>query len=199
MFSTLKLPTCNLYAIQCRIHEGSPIFPILSRFNPISHIDTYFFKAHSNIVLPPTPSLPKGVCPVGLPVKILKALLPSSILTTWPVLLSLLDLITVSILGERYRLWNPSLWSLLHCPFSSLLGPNSLPRILFSYTYYTSLCFWNMFNCCMVHYIAWRPCIICLIIEYQYSSEPGICKGIWCADCCWQPLTYVCSIIHKVM
>ena len=48
--------------------------------------------------------LPKGLFPVGLPVKILKALLPSSILTTFPAHLNLLDLITLTILGERYKL-----------------------------------------------------------------------------------------------
>ena len=36
--------------------------------------------------------------------KILKALLLYSILATCPVLLNLLDLITLSILGERYKL-----------------------------------------------------------------------------------------------
>ena len=43
--------------------------------------------------------LPKGLFPVGLPVKILKALLPSSILA-----FSLPDLITLTILGEWYKL-----------------------------------------------------------------------------------------------
>ena len=55
----------------------SPIIPILSRINPIPRIDTYLFKVHSNIVLPSTPRPPQ-VPPIGLPVKILKALLPSS-------------------------------------------------------------------------------------------------------------------------
>ena len=32
------------------IHKGSPIIPILSRIYAIPHIDTYFFKIHSNIV-----------------------------------------------------------------------------------------------------------------------------------------------------
>ena len=53
---------------------------------PFPRIDTYLFKIHSNIVLSSTPKPPqKGLFPVGLPVKILKALLPSSILATCPV------------------------------------------------------------------------------------------------------------------
>jgi hypothetical protein len=49
-------------------------------------------------------SLYKGLFPVGLPVKIFKALLPSSILGTCPTYLNLLDLITLTKLGERYKL-----------------------------------------------------------------------------------------------
>ena len=87
--------------VQCRIHNGSPIIPILSRINPIPRIDTYLFKVHSNIVLPSAPiDLPKGPFPVDLPVKILKALLPSSILATCPAHLNLLDLITLTIINR---------------------------------------------------------------------------------------------------
>ena len=50
-------------------------------------------------------SIPKGLFPVGLPVKILKALIPSTILSTWPAHLNFLDLISLTILGERYKLW----------------------------------------------------------------------------------------------
>ena len=64
------------------------------RENPIPRTDTYLFKVHSNIVLPST----------HLPVNILKALLPSFILATCPAHLNLLDLITLNILGERYKL-----------------------------------------------------------------------------------------------
>ena len=51
---------------------------------PNSCIDTYFFKINSNIALPSSLDLPKGLFPVGvgLPFKILKTLLPSSILAT---------------------------------------------------------------------------------------------------------------------
>jgi hypothetical protein len=48
--------------------------------------------------------LPKDLFPVGLPVKILKAILPSSILATCPAYHNLLDLITLTILGEQYKL-----------------------------------------------------------------------------------------------
>ena len=49
--------------------------------------------------------LPKGLFPVSLTVKILKALLLSSILPTWPADLNRLELITLAILGERtYKL-----------------------------------------------------------------------------------------------
>ena len=37
---------------------------------------------------------------------------------------------TLTILGERYKLWSSSLWSLLHSPFESLLGPNICFTIL---------------------------------------------------------------------
>jgi len=48
--------------------------------------------------------LPKGLFLLGLPVKILKALLPSSILATCPAYLNFLDLIALTILGERNKL-----------------------------------------------------------------------------------------------
>ena len=74
--------------------------------------------------------LPRALFPVGF----LKALLPYSVLATWPAHLNFLDLITLTILGERYKLWSSSLWSLLHSPISSLLGPKNRLRILFSNT-----------------------------------------------------------------
>ena len=45
--------------------------------------------------------LPKSIFPAGLLVKILTALQPPSILAAWPAHLNLLDLIALTMLGER--------------------------------------------------------------------------------------------------
>ena len=45
---------------------------ILNQINPIPRAYAYFFKIHSNILL----GLPKRLFPIGLPVEILKELLP---------------------------------------------------------------------------------------------------------------------------
>ena len=55
----------------------------------------------------------------------LTELLPSSIRVASSAYLNLLELIALTISGERVKLWSSSLWSHLHLPFSSLLGKNT--------------------------------------------------------------------------
>jgi hypothetical protein len=74
--------------------------------------------------------LPSGLFPSGFPAR-----LSSPIRATCPVHLILLDFITHTILGEEYKSFNSSLYSLLHSPgTSSLLGPNILLISIFSNT-----------------------------------------------------------------
>ena len=64
--------------VQCCIHKGFLVTPILSQINPIPRIDTHLFKIHYNIVLHLCLGRPKRLFPRSVSVNILKTLLPSS-------------------------------------------------------------------------------------------------------------------------
>ena len=64
--------------------QGPSIIHILSRINLIPRFDIYFYKIHFNIVLPSMPRL-------------------SYLIPFWLHALSLLDLIALTLLGERYK------------------------------------------------------------------------------------------------
>ena len=104
------------------MYEGSIIILILSRINPIHRIDRHFFKIYSHTVLPYTPRTSQRSFPVSLPVKILKQLLPSSILAKGPAHLILFNLITLVILGECYKTRCSSCdtltWHQIYCVFT---------------------------------------------------------------------------------
>jgi hypothetical protein len=145
--------------------KRSPIIPILSWINPVPRFDIYFFKIHSNIIFPSTPRL----FPIGLPDKISKELLPYSILATWPAHLNLLELITLTILAERKKLWSFLIVEPLYYQFPSLLSPDIRLRILLSnilslhfylnIRYHVSQPLWkNHFN--------WINCILSNINSY---------------------------------
>ena len=65
---------------------------------PISLLPILILSSHLSV------GLPEDLFPVGLPVKVLKTFLASSIF-------NFLDLITLNTLGEGYNLWRSSLWS----------------------------------------------------------------------------------------
>jgi hypothetical protein len=74
--------------------------------------------------------IPSGLFPLGFPTRILFAFLISTTRSTCLIHLIPLNLITVTIFGETYKLWNSSLCSLLHPPAtSSLLDPNILSTL----------------------------------------------------------------------
>jgi hypothetical protein len=102
--------TQKLHAIFTGIFQLSLSWMELAQFLVLTHIplrSILILSSHLRL------GLPKGILLVGLPIKFLKTLLPSSILATWPAHLNLLYLITLTALSELYKLWSSSLWSLL--------------------------------------------------------------------------------------
>jgi len=119
-----------------------PAFPGIRRFiNALTSVRQLSIVVQPNPVHIPTfhlleilsthlrLGLPSGLLPSGLPTKTLYNSLSIHIRATWPAHLNLLNFITLTILGEDYKLFSSSLCNLLHSPVtSSLLGKNMYCR-----------------------------------------------------------------------
>jgi hypothetical protein len=108
-------------------------YPVPARSSP--YPTSHILKTHLNIILPSAPGSPKLSRSLRFPHQnpVYATLL--RIPATCPANLILLDLITRTILGEQYRSLSSSLCIFLHSPVtSSLLGPKTHLKTLFSYT-----------------------------------------------------------------
>jgi hypothetical protein len=108
------------------VYKGPLMDTILSQLNPVRHVDPYLPKVQLNVILPPTPRSSQWSLAFGPPNQN-----PVCLRATCPAHLNLLDLITLTIFGEEYRLWSSSSCNFLQDPSSSLLGPNVLLNPLF--------------------------------------------------------------------
>jgi hypothetical protein len=105
------------------------LVPILSQMHPIHTLPPYFPKIYSSISSHICLGLPSGLFPSGIPTKTFHESLTCA---TYPIHLTLLDLITLITLGEPQKLQSDSLHNLLQSYETfSLLGPNILLSTLF--------------------------------------------------------------------
>ena len=94
--------------VQCHIHKGCPIFPILSRISSTPRIDTIYLKYILILCSHLRPGLPRGLFLVYFPITFWKHSYRSLILATCPALRNFLDLIALIKLGGGYSQWSPA-------------------------------------------------------------------------------------------
>jgi len=113
--------------VHYRTHKRPPPVSILGQPSPVHIPTSHLLEIHSNIIYPSTTRSPQWAPSLRFPHQHPIHTLSSPIRATCPAHLILLDFITRTMLGERYKSFSSSLCNLLHSPVkSSLLGPNIL-------------------------------------------------------------------------
>ena len=116
--------------VHYRTHNIPPPIPILGQPNPVHIPTSHLLEIRSNIIHPSTPRSPQWSPSLRFPHQDPIHPLSSPICATCPAHLILLDFITRTILGEKYKSFSSSLCNLLNSPVtSSLLYPNILLNI----------------------------------------------------------------------
>jgi hypothetical protein len=98
------------------VHKIPPLVPIMSQMHPFYNIPPHFLRSILILFSRLCLDLSCGLFPSGFPTKIVYAFLISAIHARCPAHHIFLDLITLKIFSEPYKLRSSSLCSLLQSP-----------------------------------------------------------------------------------
>ena len=122
--------------VHYRTHKLPPPVSILDQPNPVPIPTSHLLEIHPNIIHPSMPRSPQWSLSLRFPHRDPIHPFSSPIRAICPAYLILLDFITRTLLGEEYKSFSYSLYSLHHSPVtSSFLGPNILLNTMFSNTF----------------------------------------------------------------
>ena len=107
--------------VHYRTHKRPSPVSILGQPNPLYIPTSRFLEIHPNIIHPSTPRAPQWSLSLRFPHQDPIHPIFSPIRATCPAHLILLDFITRTILGEEYKSFSSSLYSLLHSPFTHVI------------------------------------------------------------------------------
>ena len=107
--------------VHYRTHKRPPTVSILGQPNPVQIPTSHLLKIHPNIIHPSTPRSLQWSPSLRFPHQDPIQPTSSPIRATCPAHLFLLGFITRKILGEQYKSFSSSLWSLLHSAVTSSL------------------------------------------------------------------------------
>ena len=112
--------------VHYRSHKYPPPVSILRQFDPVHTPTSHSLKIHPYIILSSKSRSPKWSLSFRFPTKTLYMPLLAPVRPICPAHLILLNIITRTIMGEKFRLLSSSLCSFLHSLFTSSLDTNIL-------------------------------------------------------------------------
>jgi hypothetical protein len=108
-----RFPACCETRVHCRVHKSPSLEAIISLISPIHTLISYFFKIHFNIILPSVLRYSKLYFPFWFLKRISVFIFTSHMLSTCYSHIIFLDIISLILFVQEYKLWKFSLRSSL--------------------------------------------------------------------------------------